>query len=89
MTKVKPGPRAFLRLEDFEKTRSFYQVELKKEELTEIERDKYLKALKLVEGFIGKEKKPGEEKNKNPFLNPDGSFDLIDIFPTYEDKSKG
>jgi len=47
-----------IKRKSLEETRSFYKVELKKEELTERERDKYLKALKLVEGFIEKEKKP-------------------------------
>jgi hypothetical protein len=44
-----------LKLKALEDTRSFYEVELKKEELTEIERDKYLNALKLIEVFIKKE----------------------------------
>jgi len=26
--------------------------------------------------------------NKNPFLKPDGGFDLIEIFPSYKDKRK-
>jgi len=54
-SKSKPGPRACLKLKALEETRSFYQVELKKEEITEIERDKYLKASKLIDGFIKKE----------------------------------
>jgi len=27
-----------------------------------------------------------KEKNKNPFLKPDGSLDLIEKFPAYEKK---
>ena len=53
-----------LKLQALEDTRDFYEVELKKEDLTQYEKDKYLKALKLIEGFIEKEKKPEEEKNK-------------------------
>jgi len=26
--------------------------------------------------------------NKNPFLKPNGSFDLIEKFPSYKDKKK-
>jgi hypothetical protein len=29
---------------------------------------------------------PSDKKNKNPFLKPDGSFDLIEIFPSYGSK---
>lgn len=46
-----------LKLKALEETRSFYKVELKKEDLTEKERDKYSRALKLIERLIrGKEK---------------------------------
>jgi len=41
----------YLKLKALEETRDFYEVELKKE-LTETERDKYLKALELIEEFI-------------------------------------
>jgi len=54
----KLGVRACLKLKALEETRSFYQVELEKEEITEIEREKYLRAQKLIEEFIEKEKKP-------------------------------
>ena len=60
--KDKLGARTFLKLKALEETRDFYKVELKKGDLTEIKRDKYLIALKLIEGFIEKEKKPREEK---------------------------
>jgi len=82
--KDKLGARAFLRLKDLEETRSFYQVELKKEDLTEIKRDKYLRALKLIEGFIfiEKEKKPRDQGyKKNNYLNSRGGLDLVDKFP--------
>ncbi|GAJ14045.1 unnamed protein product [marine sediment metagenome] len=54
-----------LKLKALEETRSFYKVELKKEDLTERERDKYLKALEIIEGFIKRKKEPGREKNKH------------------------
>jgi len=38
---------------------------LKKEDLTEKEKDKYLKALELIEGFIEKKKKLEGDKNKH------------------------
>lgn len=41
-------------------TRAFYNVELGREDLTEIERDKYLKAKKLIEKIIGEKEKAGE-----------------------------
>lgn len=31
---------------------------------------------------------PSDKRNKNPFLNPDGGFDLIEKFPSYESKKK-
>ncbi len=54
-----------IKLKYLEETRSFYKVELGKEDLTERERDKYLRALKIVKGFIeGKEKAKEEGKHK-------------------------
>jgi len=53
-----------LKLEDLKKTKSFYEVELEKEDLTGGEKDSYLKALKIIEGFIGEEEGAGE-KGKN------------------------
>ena len=52
-----------IKLKALEETRSFYKVELEKEGLTERERDKYLKALKIIEGFI-KKKEKAEGKGK-------------------------
>jgi hypothetical protein len=54
-----------LNLRSLEETKSFYMVELKKEDLTGRERNKYSRALKLIEGFIEGKKKPGKEKNKH------------------------
>jgi len=82
MSKDKLGARASLKLKALEETRSFYEVELKKEELTETERDKYLKALKLIEGFIEKEREPRDQGyKKNNYLNSRGGLDLVDKFP--------
>ncbi|MBA7591929.1 hypothetical protein ES708_34100 [subsurface metagenome] len=54
-----------IKLKALEETRAFYKVELEKEDLTERERDKYSRALKLIEGFIKGKRKPGREKNKH------------------------
>ncbi|MBA7482718.1 hypothetical protein ES707_18212 [subsurface metagenome] len=51
-----------MKLKSFEETRAFYKAELQKEELTEKERDKYLSALGLIEGFIGKRKSERDNK---------------------------
>lgn len=71
-----------LSLRNLEETRSFYKVELKKEDLTERERDKYLRALKLIEVLIKKKKEsraPGYKENN--FLDSKGGLHLIDKFP--------
>ncbi|GAH00046.1 unnamed protein product, partial [marine sediment metagenome] len=49
-------------LKNLEETRSFYKLELEKKELTERERDKYSKALKLIEKCISEKEKSGETK---------------------------
>lgn len=51
-----------LNLKALEETRSFYEVELGKEDLTGGERNSYLKALKLVKGFIEIEEKPEKKE---------------------------
>ena len=51
-----------LNLRNLEETRSFYKLELKKEGLTERERDKYSRALKIIEGLIKREGKAGERR---------------------------
>ncbi|GAH91380.1 unnamed protein product [marine sediment metagenome] len=42
-----------------------------------------IKKIKDKPGAPGKDK-----KNKNPFLNPDDGFDLIEKFPSYKSKRK-
>ena len=82
MTKDKLGARASLKLKALEDTRSFYQVELKKEDLTETERNGYLEAQKLIEGFIKKKREPRDPSyKKNNYLNSRGGLDLVDKFP--------
>jgi hypothetical protein len=51
-----------LRLKDLKGTRSFYNVELEKGDLAGEERNSYLKALELIEGFIEREKEAGEKE---------------------------
>lgn len=80
--KDKPGPRACLKLKALEDTRSFYKLELKKEDLTERERSKYLRAQKIIEEFIEKEKETRDPSyKKNNYLNSRGGLDLVDKFP--------
>jgi len=57
-----------LTLKDLEETRSFYKVELEKEELAEGERDSFLKALGIIEGFIEREKEAGGKRKDNKFI---------------------
>ncbi len=57
-----------LKLKALEETRSFYKVELGKEDLTERERGKYLEALKLIEGFIKRKEKAGEKRKDKKFI---------------------
>ena len=57
-----------IKLKALEETRSFYNVELKKKGLTERERDKYLKALKLIEGFIKRKEKAEKEGKHKEFI---------------------
>ncbi len=52
-----------VKIKALKETISFYKVELKKEELTEKERDKYLLALKSIEKII-KERKVRKKKHK-------------------------
>lgn len=49
-----------IKLKALEETRAFYNVELGREDLTERERDKYLKAKKIIEKIIGGKEKAGE-----------------------------
>ncbi|MBA7568105.1 hypothetical protein ES708_09826 [subsurface metagenome] len=52
-----------LKLKALEETRSFYKVELKKEGLTKMERNKYLLALKAIDKHI-KRKQNSIKSNK-------------------------
>jgi len=83
-----------LNLKALKETKDFYKVELERGDLTEKERNKFLRALRFIEGFIKREEEAGGKgKDKNPFLNPDGGLDLIERFPgidymPYEKKIK-
>jgi len=57
-----------LKLKDLEETRSFYKVELEKEELAGGERDSFLNALKLIERFIEREEEAEEKRKDNKFI---------------------
>lgn len=56
-----------LKLKDLKGTRSFYNVELEKGDFAGEERNSYLKALKLVEGFIKREEAE-ENRKDNKFI---------------------
>jgi len=56
-----------LKLKDLRGTRSFYNVELEKGDLAGEERNSYLKALKLIEGFIKREEAE-ENRKDNKFI---------------------
>ncbi|GAJ05459.1 unnamed protein product [marine sediment metagenome] len=57
-------------LETLKVTKYFYELRLEKEGLTERERDKYLKALKIIEKIIkGKERSGEKRKNKRFIAN--------------------
>ena len=60
-----------LKLKGLRETVNFYKWELKKEDLTEKERDKYLKALKLIDKIIGEKEKSGENKEDYYIENQD------------------
>ena len=56
-----------MKLKALKETRSFYNWELKKESLTKKERNKFLKALKIINQYIEEKQNPDKEKNK--YLN--------------------
>ena len=58
----------WLQLKALKETRSFYKGELEKEGLTERERYKYLKASKIIEGFIKRKEKAGEKRKHKRFI---------------------
>ena len=57
-----------LKLKDLEETRSFYKVELEKEDLAGGERNSYLKALGIIEKYINKEKEAEKKRKNNKFI---------------------
>jgi len=57
-----------LNLKGLEETKIYYEKELEDEELTGGERDSYLKALKLIEGFIEREREAEEKRKDNKFI---------------------
>jgi len=57
-----------LKLKDLEETRSFYKVELEKEELAGGERNSYLKALGIIEKCIEREKEAEEKRKDNKLI---------------------
>jgi len=57
-----------LKLKDLEETRSFYKVELEKEELAGGERDSFLKALGIIEECIKREEEAEENRKDNKFI---------------------
>ena len=57
-----------LKLKDLKKTKDFYKVELEKEDLAGGERNSYLRALKLIEGFIEREEEAEEKRKDKKFI---------------------
>ncbi len=57
-----------LKIKALEQTISFYKWELEKKELTEKEKDKYLKALKIIEKIIQEKEKAGEKRKHKRFI---------------------
>ncbi|MBA7576869.1 hypothetical protein ES708_18711 [subsurface metagenome] len=57
-----------IKIKALKETISFYKVELEKEELTGRERDKYLKALKIIEKIIKVKGKSGEKEKHKEFI---------------------
>ena len=53
-----------IKLESLEQTKNFYLEELKKEDLTEKQRDSYLIAKENIERIIKQKEEVGEEKRK-------------------------
>ncbi len=60
-----------LKLKDLEETRSFYKVELEKEDLAGGERNSYLKALGIIEKCIKREEEAEEKRKDNKFIAQD------------------
>jgi NAD+--asparagine ADP-ribosyltransferase len=56
------------KLKDLEETQEFYIWKLKDKNLTEKDRDKYLKALKLIEKIIKEKERSGEKGKHKKFI---------------------
>ncbi|MBA7586638.1 hypothetical protein ES708_28641 [subsurface metagenome] len=61
-----------IKLKSLKQTRAFYLWKLKKEDLTESERSKYLLALKSIEKII--KEKEDSDKKKNKYFGKVGDF---------------
>ena len=57
-----------LKLEALKQTQAFYIRELKKESLTEKQRDSYSVALKTIEGIIKQKEEAGEERKHKKYM---------------------
>jgi len=56
-----------LKIKTLRQTKNFYLWELKKENLTEKEKDSYLLALKTIKKIIGQKEKSGEKERTRYF----------------------
>jgi len=57
-----------INLKSLEETKSFYNAELRKEDLTEKERNKYLSALKTIKRIIKEKERSGEKRKHKKFI---------------------
>jgi len=57
-----------IKLKSLEQTKNFYKWELKKKNLTEKQRDKFLLALESIEKIIKKKELSGEERRHKKFM---------------------
>jgi len=57
-----------IKLKRLKQTRDFYLRELKKEDLTESERSKFLLALKSIEKIIKEKERSGEKRKDKRFI---------------------
>lgn len=63
-----------LKIEALEKTISFYKWELEKEDLTEKEKVKFLKALKNIKKIIQEKERSGEKRDRRFAINHKKAF---------------
>ena len=70
-----------LKAEALKETRAFYKVELRREDLSERERNKYSRALKLIEGFIKgvEDSRESREREKHKKVIPDDHKKAISL----------